>query len=137
KGAAASYTAVLSGEVQIALPDIGRAVEDAAAGNVKMLGISGDERSPLAPDVPTVKEMGAQGVRGYWLGLFAPAGTPDAIIGKIQADIVEVSKTPEAQEALASFSMKIVASTPDELGARLAAEISDWSKIAESLGLEK
>lgn len=137
KGAAAVYTAVLSGEVQLALPDIGRAAEDAAAGKVKMLGTTGLQRSSLTPDVPTLDELGAKDIRGYWLGLFAPAGTPQEIVDKVQADVAELVRTEEAKKALGNFTFEIIASTPAELGERVQSDIDSWTAIAEKAGFEK
>lgn len=137
KGAAANYTAVLSGEVQLTLTDLGRAKEDMAVGNLKVLGISGTVRSPIAPEVPTLKELGADGVNGFWIGLFARAGTPDDIINKIQGDIAEAAAQPEMVEALSKFTFRLIASTPEEMGERLANDISSWTEIFEALGLEK
>lgn len=137
KSAAENYTALLSGEVQLALPDIARAKEDVAAGKVIMLGATGTQRSHLAPDTPTLSELGAKNINGYWSALFAPPGTPRDIVDKIQHDLAEFSETDEGKEKLTNFTFITVMSTPEELTERLASDIANWSEIVEAAGIEK
>lgn len=99
---------------------------------------SGPSRSRLLPDVPTAQE---QGVAGFdvtsWNGIFAPAGTPPEVVSKLNSTLVEVLADPAIQKRFAELGVEARSSTPEEIGKRLADDISKWSAVIEKAGIPK
>jgi tripartite-type tricarboxylate transporter receptor subunit TctC len=99
---------------------------------------TGPRRSPFLPDVPTVAESG---VLGYevtsWNGVFAPTGTPAPIIELLNAAIREIVAIPEVKQRYAELGIEAKASTPEELKARLQADIAKWASLIERAGIQK
>jgi tripartite-type tricarboxylate transporter receptor subunit TctC len=105
------------------LADVAPIAQLVRAGNLKVLGTTSAQRSSFWPQVPTIAE---QGVPGFdieiWFGFYAPAKTPENIIAKLNAEIRKYLSSPEGKEAYAKIGMDSVASTPEELRARIVAE---------------
>jgi tripartite-type tricarboxylate transporter receptor subunit TctC len=131
-GSAQAMTALLRGDVQMAcLPAIA-VTPHTSSGKIKMLAVSTARRSPFLPDIPTLKESGLDVQADAWNGLIAPAGTPAAIIGRIQADVVEALSSQEIREKLAAQLMEPVGSSPAELRALITAEIDRWAPVIKA-----
>jgi tripartite-type tricarboxylate transporter receptor subunit TctC len=134
-GSPQAITAVLRGDVQMAcLPAIS-VTPHVASGKVKILAVSTARRSTLLPDVPTLKESGIDVEADAWMGLIAPARTPDAVITKMHREVVEAIKTPEAHDKLALQLMEPVGNSPAEFRALIAREIARWSPVIRALDL--
>lgn len=105
---------------------------------MRAVASTGPRRSPFLADVPTVAEAG---VAGYevtsWNGLFAPAGTPADIINLLNKTVHEIVAIPEVKQRYADLGIEAKASTPDELKARLAADIAKWAAVIERAGIPK
>jgi tripartite-type tricarboxylate transporter receptor subunit TctC len=100
------------------------------------LGVTSAKRSPSAPEIPTIAEAGVKGYEAAgWTGLLAPAGTPQAIIRKLNADIVATIRMPDIVAALRSQGAEAEISTPQEFGAYLKAEIAKWTKVIKDAGI--
>lgn len=131
-----AITAVIRNDVQIAcLPAIA-VTPHAATGAVKILAVSTERRSPYLPDVPTLKESGIDVEADAWNGLIAPAGTPRSIVDRIGKDVAEIIRQPMLREKLATQLMEPVASSPDELRARMNGEIERWAPVIKAANVK-
>ena len=135
-GSPQAMTAVLRGDVQMAcLPAIA-VTPQLGSGTVKILAVSTARRSALLPDVPTLKEAGIDVEADAWMGLIAPARTPDAIIGKIHDEVVEAIKAPEVRDKLATQLMEPIGNSPAEFRAVIEREIARWSPVIKAIDLK-
>src|SRR5262249_34305702 len=103
---------------------------------LKILAVSTAKRSAFLPDIPTLKESGIDVEADAWNGLIAPAGLPPAIVDKINREVVEVIKTPQAREKLATQLMEPVGSSPAEFRAWIGAEIGRWAPVIKAAGVK-
>lgn len=107
------------------------------AGKLRALGLSGLERSPIAPDIPTVAEQGYPGFNAVaWFGLLAPAGTPDAIVRKIYADTASVLADNEIRGKLTQRGFQLVESNPDTFAALIKSEIPRIAELIKASGIK-
>jgi tripartite-type tricarboxylate transporter receptor subunit TctC len=111
-----------------ALPGV---IGSVKSGKLRALGIAAPERSPLAPDIPTFREQGLPLTVTGWIGLAAPAGTPIAIVDKLNREINQALKDPEFIERMASLAFMPVGGSRAEFEAFIASEIATWSKVAK------
>jgi len=134
-GSPQAMTAVLRNDVQMAcLPAIS-VTPHVASGQVKILAISLGRRSTLMPGVPTLKESGIDVEADAWNGLIAPAKTPDAVIAKIHAVVVDALAEPTIREKLATQLMEPIPTTPAQFRAKIDADLARWSPIIKALNL--
>jgi tripartite-type tricarboxylate transporter receptor subunit TctC len=107
------------------------------AGKLDALATGGARRSPLAPDVPTLGELGLRDAdTDIWYALWAPARTPPEVIARINADLNAALSEPDARETLARQGMEVLTSTPAQLGERERAEAARWSQIVKAAGIK-
>ena len=100
------------------------------SGKVKALGVTGAERSPAAPDIPTVSESGLPGfVNVGWFGLLAPAGTSKDIVDKVQRDAGRALGTDDMKQRLNAVGMVPVANTPSQFADAIRAESANWARV--------
>ena len=132
-----AVTDLLGGQISLVFADISTTLPQAKAGNVKALAVSSAERSPLAPDLPTMAEAG---VPGYdltaWFAAFVPAGTPRPIVDKLNAAFKAALADPQATKTLLGAGIEPTSSTPEELKAFVASETEKWAKIVKAAGIE-
>lgn len=131
KGTAPQVTAMLGKEVQIIFdPFLG--VDHFRSGRIRPLAVTGSRRSSVFPDLPTLAEAG---LRDYqvetWIGVFAPVGTPAAIVEQLHREVNRVFATPEARERLARLSYDPMPDTPEQLSRRIVADTARWAKIVK------
>ena len=108
-----------------------------SAGRLRPLAVSMRERSPLAPDVPTVSEAGVQGFDVVsWFGVWAPAKTPQPIIDRLHREIVYALNTPEVRKALAARDFNPVGSTPQQFAAFVKAEVAKYARLVKEAGIK-
>ena len=101
KGAAPAVAAIVAGEVQVIFDVVGTSGQHIKAGKMKLLGVGSPQRSPVAPDAPTLAESGVTGFdAGTFFGLFAPAGTPRVIVDRLNREVVKVLAMPAERERL-------------------------------------
>ena len=106
-------------------------------GKLRALAVSSTERSPLAPEVPTVAEAGLPGfAAGVWQGILAPAGTPKDVIAKLYTATAKILRQPDVRERYASVGFETVGSTPEEFGAFLKADIAKWAEVVRRSGAQ-
>jgi tripartite-type tricarboxylate transporter receptor subunit TctC len=135
-GSPQAMTAVLRGDVQMAcLPAISVTLQ-AGSGKVKILAVSTAKRSSLLPDIPTLREAGIDVEADAWMGLIAPARTPDAIIAKIHDAVVDAIMTPEAREKLGTQLMEPIGNSPAEFRAVIDREIARWSPVIKATDIK-
>jgi tripartite-type tricarboxylate transporter receptor subunit TctC len=105
------------------------------AGTLRALGVTSAARAPALPDVPTIDESGLPGYEASsWFGLLAPAGTPPAIVAKINAEIAKWLATPEAKEKLLAAGANAAGGTPEDFARHIAAETAKWAKVVKESG---
>jgi tripartite-type tricarboxylate transporter receptor subunit TctC len=135
KGNAASLTDLVAGRVQMMFSNLLTAGPLARAGKLRGLAISSATRSPQAPELPTVAESG---VPGYditpWYGVLFPAGTPRAIVLRLNQEIGGILTTPEMAERFRTQGIDLVTSTPEAFAALIKSEIPKWRKVVKESG---
>jgi tripartite-type tricarboxylate transporter receptor subunit TctC len=135
KGSVQATTAVIAGEVQMTLDPVSSSAQHIKAGTLRPLGVSAGKRSPLLPDVPTIAEAGIPGVEAYtWTGLAVPAGTPHAIVAKLNRDVVAIMKLPEMRERMTAMGSEVVEMAPEQFQAFIRTEAQKWGDIARRVG---
>ncbi len=136
-GAGPGLAALLGGQVDIGLINLGGAVAQVRGGKLKALAVSGPSRLPDLPDVPTAAEAGLGSLSSSWQALFAPAATPKPVMQKLHAAMNEALGKPEVKEALAKAATNITASkSPDEAQAWVVGETGKWAKIIGDSGIK-
>lgn len=137
RGAAPAMTDLLGNVVQLKLDTYATSHPQVVAGRLRMLGIASSHRSKLMPDVPTIAEMGLPGYEGnLWIGMMAPAGTPQAVIDKLAAAGVKAAHAPKVVERLQHDGVEPVGGTPAEMGALIAREIPQWRDLAKAANIK-
>jgi tripartite-type tricarboxylate transporter receptor subunit TctC len=135
-GSPQAMTAVLRGDVAMAcLPAIA-VTPQVASGKVKILAVSTGKRSALLPEIPTLKESGIDVEADAWMGLIAPARTPEAAIAKIHDEVVEAIKAPQAREKLAIQLMEPIGNSPVEFRAVIEREVARWAPVIKAIDLK-
>ena len=129
--------ALVAGELQIAKMGLGNFLGLLETGKIKPLAVAAVRRSPLAPDVPTLAELGLKGVEAdLWYGSLAPAGTPAEIIGKVNADIAKALALPEVKTALAAQGMEVAPSSPEEMATLMRRDAARWAAVVQRAGIK-
>jgi tripartite-type tricarboxylate transporter receptor subunit TctC len=132
-----AITDLLAGQMDIAFDSPAPLAHLLGDGKIRALVGLGAQRMALLPDVPTMAESGLPDLQMVtWNGLVAPAGTPDAIVGRINASINDALKSPAIQEALAKFSSEPLGGSPQEFTAFVAAESKKWTEIVRLSGVK-
>jgi len=130
KGSAPAVTAMIGGEIDVLFDNVPNVVQHIKAGRMKVIGVSGLQRSTLLPDTPTVAEAGVPGFEvNVWFGMQVPAGTPKAVVDKLNRDIVTLLKEPEVVQRFRNQGVEVAASTPEQFGALVRSEITKWTQL--------
>ena len=137
KGSAPALTDLIGGQVQVLFDPFSSIYPFVASGKVRALAVTTDKRSPTAPTLPTVAESGyANFDVSSWQGIVVPAGTPKAVIQRLNRDLVKVLSTPEMKERFAQYSAVTAASTPEQFSSYIKEEITRWQKVAIDAGVK-
>jgi tripartite-type tricarboxylate transporter receptor subunit TctC len=131
-----AMTAVMRGDVQMAVMPAISVVPHAQAGAVKMLAVTTPKRSALLPDVPTLKEAGIDVEADAWNGLIAPAGTPQRILNTIQREVANAINTPELKAKFATQIMEPVGNTPAQFKAQIDGDLKRWTPVIRDAGIK-
>ncbi len=135
KGSAPALQDLAGGQVQLMFDNLPSALPLIKAGRLKALAVTSKTRAPALPDVPTVAESGLPGFEASsWFGLLAPAGTPQPVITKVNAEIAKWLATPEAKEKLTAQGANVVGGTPEDFARHIAAETAKWQKVVKESG---
>ena len=132
KGQGPMFTALLAGEVDVAVVSLQAALAPARSGQLRLLAVTGAKRSVAIPDVPTVAESGVPGYEiSSWHGFFAPAGTPREIVMRIQREVARAVQLPDVRQRVESTGNEVVGSTPEEFDAKFRADVARFKKIVQ------
>ena len=138
KGTGPAVTALVSGEVQFMLPNLIGAAALVRAGKLKALGVASAQRSPLAPDLPTMTEAGLRGFEGgTWYGVLAPRGTPQEVITLLNREIAAALQTQELRERFSALGVVPEIRTPQEFLGFIRSEIEKWGTAMKDAGLQQ
>jgi len=135
KGSSGARTDILGGQVQMMFDAITTMAPQVQAGKLRALGTSGKARSGVLPDVPTVSEAGVPGYEAViWLGIMAPAGTPRAIVERLNNEIARVTGSPQMREAWAKQGALAMSMDPDAFARFIRGDIEKWARIVKISG---
>lgn len=135
KGSAPAIQDVVAGQVPLMCENFSNAIPHVRGNRLRALAVTSKTRSAQAPEIPTAQEAGLKDFEaGVWYGFAAPAGTPKPIINKLNAVIAKALRTPEVTEKLAGLGLTVVADTPEQFAAFVAAESAKWRKVVEVSG---
>ena len=130
KGASGALTDLMGGHVQAMVSAMQTIATQVRAGKVRMLAVMGEERSATFTEVPTMKEQGLPNlVVETWYGMFAPAGTPVAVVAKLNADINTLLQQGEVRELLVRQGMNPVGGSPERFGDMVRRELARWARV--------
>ncbi len=136
KGGGAAVTELLGGHISMYFATTPSAMPHVRAGKLYALGVTTAKRSPSVPDVPTIAESGLPGFeQSAWHGIFAPAGTPQPIIAKLNSEIVRVLKLPDVEARFASQGVDIIASSATEFADFLKKDVAKYEKIIKAANI--
>jgi tripartite-type tricarboxylate transporter receptor subunit TctC len=131
-----AITQLVGGEVPVMFLPVHVAIPFVRAGKLVALATGGAQRTPLAPDVPTLGELGFRDAdTDVWYAMWAPAGTPPATIAKIDADMQKALAMPDVKSAIGSQGMEVLTSTPAELQSRIQVDTARWADLVKRAGL--
>jgi tripartite-type tricarboxylate transporter receptor subunit TctC len=135
KGSAPMVTDLLGGHVQVAFDNTPNVLPQVKAGKLRALAITSATRSAMVPDVPTVSEAGVPGYEvGVWFGIVAPAGTPPAVLGKLNAELNRMLAMPDVKQKFADQGVEPVGGPPERFAEHLKAQIEKWTKVVKESG---
>ncbi len=136
KGAAPAVADTVGGHTHLTFAPIPASLALAQSGRLRAIAVTSARRATLLPDLPTISET----LSGYeltsWNGMLVPAGTPQAVVARIHATLVECLRTPAVMEVLAKASVESLGNSPDEFAQALRAEIAKWNKVIKAAGIK-
>jgi tripartite-type tricarboxylate transporter receptor subunit TctC len=136
KGTGAAIADLVGGHVPLCFCTLPSVFPQTKQGRLRAIAVTTARRTPAAPDVPTVAEAGVAGYEmSQWYGLLAPAGTPSAVVDRLNADIAKALKHPELRSRFQADGAEPSGSSPQEFGAFFKAEISKWTRVVQSAGI--
>lgn len=132
-----AVTDLLGGQIDMMITDMATGLPQVKAAKLKALGVSTRQRSPLAPEVPTIDEAGVKGYEmTYWFAAYAPAGTPADVVAKLSDILVKAARSSSAAPFYQSTETEVFTSNRDELRKFQAAETIKWGRIIKGAGIE-
>ena len=135
KGSPAAHAELMGGNIPIMFDAIPAVLPHIKSGKLRGLGIATLKRSPFAPELPTIAESGYPGFDAVgWIGIVAPAKTPDAILDKLNHEIVRILGLPDVKERLATLAFTSVGNTREQFGAYIKSEIAKWGAAVKASG---
>jgi len=132
KGANDSVTAVISGEVTATIADAGPVISQVNGGLARALAVAAPTRAESLPDVPTMKEAGADVEAVLWSGIFVPAATPPEIVRKLEAEFVRIARLPDVVARLKLLNIDSVGNSSEEFSRIIAADLERWRAVARA-----
>ncbi|HSW16170.1 MAG TPA: tripartite tricarboxylate transporter substrate binding protein [Ramlibacter sp.] len=136
KGSAPAITDTIGGQTQVMFPSLFTAMPYVKGGKLKAIGVAGNKRSALMPDVPTLKEQGVENVDvSQWYAVFAPARTPKAVVEQLNKTLNEVLADPAVVKRLEEHGAEVEKMSPDQLRAYVQQEQVKWKKVVQAAKL--
>jgi tripartite-type tricarboxylate transporter receptor subunit TctC len=137
KGSAPVVTDLIAGQVDVMFDNMPNVIGHVRAGRMKALAVTTVQRSPLAPEIPTLAEAGVPGYeQTAWFGVLAPAGTPREIIVRLNAEIGRLLNSAEVKERFRKQGVEVRTSTPEQFGEFLRSEVARWGKVIREAGIK-
>jgi tripartite-type tricarboxylate transporter receptor subunit TctC len=135
KGSVQAVVDLVGGQVQAMVSGMSSVMPHIKAGRLRPLAVTGSQRSPAVPELPTIAESGFPKFEATaWYGVLAPAGTPPAIVTRLHDEIVRALKMPDVKERLEYVGFEIVGGTPAAFGAYIKTEIKKWAPVVKASG---
>jgi tripartite-type tricarboxylate transporter receptor subunit TctC len=136
RGTAQAMTDVIAGHIPTMFVPLPEAMPQAEAGTIRMLAVSDDKRSRMAPSIPTISESGYPGFRGIsWNGLMAPAATPKEIITKLSDEFLRATKDPKFVAGLGTYGVEPLGLTPEEFAKFIREDMALWAEAVKIAGV--
>lgn len=133
KGAAGAVADLVGGQVQAMVSAMQTVAGQVHSGRLRMLGVMSDKRAEAFPDVPTLKEQGVADVEvETWYAMFAPAGTPAAVVSRVNADVNDFLKEADVRQLLAKQGLSPAGGAPEVLGERVKRELARWTRVVKA-----
>lgn len=130
RGTGLVFTDMMSGQVHMLMDNYVTAQSNIKDGKLRVLGVTSPQRLPFLPDVPTLDEQGLKGFDvSNWFGIYAPKGTPSDLVTRVNNAFNQALQEPDMQKRLAALGATPTGSTPDQMGAMVAADKVRWSKL--------
>lgn len=137
KGAGAVLQDLMGGQVQALVTSLPTALPHIKSGKLRALVVTADRRSALLPDVPSAKEAGVpKFVMDFWVGLAAPAGTPQAVVDKLNKAVADALNSPEGKKRLAEQGLEPEPNSPAQASQFVAAEMQQWGAVVKAAGIK-
>lgn len=137
KSGGAMATAILTRETQLGFPAIAPALPHIQANRLRAVAVTAPKRSATLPNTPTFAEGGLAGMDvDNWNAILAPAGTPKAVVNKLQAEIGKAARSPDVAKQFARQGAEVNLNTPSELATVIKAEVAKWAKVVKAAGIE-
>jgi tripartite-type tricarboxylate transporter receptor subunit TctC len=135
RGSGQATTDLIGGVVAVSVPGLSGMLPHIKSGKLRALAVTGAQRAPQLPDVPTLAESGFAGYSAYvWLGLLAPKGTPAAIVERLNRELLAALDSPEVKNYMANASIEALGSSPGEFGAFFRTERDNWARVIRETG---
>jgi tripartite-type tricarboxylate transporter receptor subunit TctC len=137
RGIGPAFTDLIGGQTQIMMPGLAAALPHIRSGKLKAIAITGNVRHRLAPDVPTLTELGFKGFDGVqWYGIVGPAKMPEAIVKKLNEEINKAIQSSELKERFSGEALEVMPMTSDQMGTYIKNDIARWTKLAKERNIE-
>jgi len=137
KGSGQAHPDLIGGRVQVMFDAVPSILPHVKNGNMRLLGVGGQQRSPFLPDIPTIAESGVPAFYFLsWAAVIVPAKTPPAIVARLSRDIGDVLRDPAMKDRLAGMSAEVIANTPVEAAALMDAEEKRLARLIKDVGVE-
>ena len=132
-----ALTALVSGETSVGFPSSSAASPHVKSGRLRGLGVTTAKRSPVAPDIPPIAEVGVPGYEASgWYGLMVPAKTPPEIIARLHSESIKALNRPDVKERFAATDLEPVGAGPEQFAAHIRSEIDKWAKVVKATGMK-
>ncbi len=136
KGGGPAVVALVGGHVAVGFATTPSVIQHVKSGKMRGLAVTSAERSPSAPELPTVSEAGLRGYEaGTWYGMLVPTGTPGGIISRLHAESVKLLKSPDVKGRLDATGFEPIGTAPEQFGAYIRSEIEKWAKVVKNAGV--
>jgi tripartite-type tricarboxylate transporter receptor subunit TctC len=137
RGDATSYTELLAGRVDATLTAITSALPHIQSGKLRVLGVASEQRSPVYPSAPTLREQGFPNVVGYgWFGFMVPAATPQPIVERLSSEVKAILAEPAVSQKLAGLGLQAMGTAPAEFAAFIDKEMTRWDAVVKQVGIK-
>jgi tripartite-type tricarboxylate transporter receptor subunit TctC len=138
KGSFPMLVDIIGGHVMLAFDSMQATLPHIQAGKLRAMGIAAEQRSPIAPEIPTVAEAGGPAMTlASWYGLLAPAGTPREIIAKLHDEVVKAIALPDLRQRYLASGIEPVGSAPDQFAAEIREDIARWAKVVRAASIKQ